>query len=140
MTRLDPIQPEAVALVWREIRKDVLKCLESSTDGCLPEDVYYFLRTGMASLYIVRTHDEDYEGFCVLQRVCNMHTGRPQMFIWLAYCKHRENTVAAYELIEEYAREMDCERVFLKNPKSHFIKIMAPMGFHQDQIDFVKPL
>jgi len=130
------IAPEQIPTVWRTIRKDVIQCINQDTDDCLIEDVYYFLRANLASLYVC--YDEDkYIGFCVLKRIHDMYSGVPKIIVWLCKSKNRKYTEMCFELIKKQAIESGCNKIVFKNTNKSYLRLMKPLGFKQGEMEFI---
>ena len=96
---LTHIVPDCVPSVWREIRERVQVCIDHDTDDSLIEDVYHFVISQKASLYIAYV-DKKIVGFTVLQRVYDMYSGVSKIMVWLCSCDKREYTEECFELIK----------------------------------------
>lgn len=76
------IPPDALPLVWGNVREGLLKIMPHTTDDWIPEDVYGALKDGTASLFI-HGKDDTFYGFLIVQ-VLNMWHGK-RLHVWAGY-------------------------------------------------------
>lgn len=99
MIELRYIPPKILHESWLEIYGDLVKCVEQETDEILMEDVYHYIKSGLASLHIGYI-DGEYKGFCILQRVEDPFSGSPRLHVWFCHNK------AGHTFLELFEKEL----------------------------------
>lgn len=129
---MKPVPPGELKLYWGKV-KEVLERLSSVSDGWIPEDVYAFLISGQATLYV---NDGDWKGFCILQLVPDYSQKR--LHVWIA--QTTDDPKAYMAEVEMLARQIGASRITFDSPRKGWVRRAERLGFKPRMTRYEKEL
>jgi hypothetical protein len=137
---LEIIAPEALHQWWLTVREGVVRCLKHDTDGPIPEDIYWLIKTSQVQMYVGKNEGHSYCGFIILNIVVNPFSGKKRLHIWYAY-----NAISDFEivpeclhLIEDMAESQGIDTLSFRSDKLAFERWAGKLGFKLHEIELYK--
>ena len=103
------------------------------SDGWCPEDVYVFLISGQATLYIAT---EGWKGFAILQLLPNYSQKR--LHCWIVQTS--DDPALYVKDVEDIARGAGASKITFDSPRKGWAKRAERLGFKQTMIRYEKEL
>jgi hypothetical protein len=102
---------------WDEIRPGLEHTQRKISAQWRPEDVYAACVAGRAFVYTGEP------GFIVVQQQSNLITGKPEMFLWVAYARGQDNISSFQDQVDEIAIEHGFDRIVMWSNRAGFEKV-----------------
>ena len=103
--------------VWDEIRPGLDHTQRKIGAPWRPEDVYSACVAGRAFVYTGEP------GFIVVQPQNNAITGKPELFLWVAYARGQDNIATFQDQVDEIAIEHGFDRIVMWSNRPGFEKV-----------------
>lgn len=107
---------EEIGSVWPEVKAGLKAVLRKCPDTWIPEDIYCYLKTNRAGLWVFEN------GFCVTEVITDVHNGARLLNVWALYCKNLEPI--EYEVLQrldELARQAKCLKIRFSTKRDGWI-------------------
>ncbi len=107
--------------------------MQSLSDGWIPEDIYCFLLSGQASLYI---SEEGWKGFAILQLLPNY--AHKRLHVWVV--QTTDDPAIYMAEIEKIARDSGAVKITFDSPRRGWTKRAERLGFNPTSTRYEKEL
>ena len=107
---------------WPYVRRGLEKILERCPDSWIPEDVYFAIRSGKASLFIFPG------GFYVAEVLTDPNNGSKKLNVWTLYTEpNQEENVrnAIIQSLDTLAAQAGCKATRFVSPRSGWGRYLA---------------
>jgi GNAT superfamily N-acetyltransferase len=111
-----------VHLYWARIKPEIDRLLRFGSDGYVTEDVFVFLRNGVATLYV---NDGEWAGFAILQLLPNYYGKR--LHCWIV-----QTTSDPKEYMDKLiaiAKSHGADRITFESPRKGWARRAERLGF-----------
>jgi hypothetical protein len=126
------VAPSDISYHWKSVRP-VLEKLQRVSDGWIAEDVYCFLMSGQATLYV---NEGEWKGFAILQLVPNYSQKR--LHCWVV--QTTDDPKAYMEEVEAIARQTGAVKITFDSPRKGWAKRAQRLGFRPTMTRYEKEL
>lgn len=124
MIELRYINPKFIRDPWLEIYDDLVECIRHETDQIMMEDIYHYLKSGLATLHIGYI-DGLYKGFCILQRTEDPFVGEPRLHVWFCHNKAGHTFLQLFEKeLIVIAKNIDAKWITFKSNRIAFDRLL----------------
>lgn len=125
-----PVSPSDIHLHWPKIRPKIERLLRFGTDGYVVEDVFTFLRNGVATLYA------DATGFAVLQLLPNYYGKR--LHVWIVQTD--ADPKVYMERLDALAKSHGADRITFESPRKGWARRAERLGFKPSRVIYERKL
>jgi hypothetical protein len=101
--RYEMIAPENLRACWTRVKAGLERVLQVGSETWIPEDIYTYLRTKMAFLYLAWDGDE-YRGFMVIESKRDVFTNQPFLHVWVLFGEPRSG-LDHFAAVEQFVGE-----------------------------------
>ena len=113
--RINPVGPEQLHAVWPKVASGLWKILDLCPDRWIPEDIYFAVRAGKASLFVFE------QGFYVAEVISDPNDGTKFLNVWALYTEpdQAENVKhAIIQSLDTLAAHAGCQALRFVSPRS----------------------
>lgn len=103
--------------IWEEILPGLEAVKKKINAQWRPVDVYAACVAGRAFIYTGEP------GFIVVQQQSNLITGKPEMFLWVAYARGQDSIATFQGQVDEIAIEHGFDRIVMWSNRAGFEKV-----------------
>jgi hypothetical protein len=115
------VPPAEVKKHWTGMREALKALTKHGTDGWVVEDIYAFLVSGHATLYV----EEGVEGFAIVQLLPNYFGKR--LHLWIVHLD--DDPLKFMDDILKLAKEHGADRVTFESPRKGWTRRAERLGF-----------
>ena len=121
------------------VKPGIETCVTQDSDELIPEDVYWVLKTGQASLHIALMNGA-YAGFLMLNQVTSQYNGSVKLNVWYAHHTGTDVNVIAESLaqLEEMAGNINATAITFRSDRLSFERWGSKLGFKIREFELVK--
>jgi hypothetical protein len=123
---------ERIGEFWPRIRP-FLDQMAHLSDGWIAEDVYCYLKSGLATLYVA---EGEWRGFAVLQLL--PHYSSKRLHCWIV--QTTDDPQIYMEEVEKIARQAGAHVITFDSPRKGWEKRAKRLGFRPTMIRYTKEL
>lgn len=136
MRTLAPVAPNQIGAVWPRLRAPMAEI--ESPDGWIAEDVYFTLRNGGATLYLVLIDGEEV-GFVVLRSISDFDGQR--LHIWLLHARSDVDVMAEFsDELDNIARSINASHITFGTTRRGWAKVAPRYHFEVRETVFQRKI